>query len=224
MLARLARVVLPGVPHHITQRGVRSIDVFHQDGDRQFYCELVRSARDDYGITVLSYCLMKNHIHLIVIPETENSLRQGIGMIHRNYSRMINFREKNRGYLFQGRFFSCPLDNKHLLSALKYIAQNPVRAGICKEASGYYWSSTRYHLGLESENLIIKDREWFGSPGDWKKLLSSPPDEIEVLRKHFRTGRPLGNEAFLLEAERVTGRKLIPKKPGRKKRQGDQMI
>jgi putative transposase len=100
---------------------------------------------------------------------------------------------------------------------LKYVELNPVRAGICKKPSDYKWSSCRYYLGLENENPVIKNREWFGLSEDWSKLLSSQPEEIDLLRKHFRTGRPLGDEAFLLEAERITGRTLIPRKPGPKK-------
>ena len=215
-MARLARVVLPGVPHHITQRGVRSIDVFSSDEDKLFYLELLRSASEECGITVLSYCLMNNHIHLLVVPERETSLSSGVGMVHRHYSRMVNLREDTHGYLFQGRFFSCPLADYYLPAVLKYIALNPVRAGICKQASEYKWSSARFYLGLESKNLLIKDKTWFGTPSKWKSLLKTNPKEIELLRKHFRTGRPLGDEDFLVEAERVTGRELIPKSPGRK--------
>ena len=149
------------------------------------------------------------------MPEKEECLSQGIGMIHRNYSRMVNFREKTRGFLFQGRFFSCPLDNKHLSATLSYIGLNPVRAGMCEDASEYKWSSARFNLGLELEDPLVKDRGWYGSTDGWKRLLKSNPKEIDVLRKHFRTGRPLGDERFLMEAERITGRELMPKKPGR---------
>ncbi len=117
-MARLARVVLPGVPHHITQRGVRSINIFSSDEDRTYYLELLRSASEEFGMSVLSYCLMNNHVHLLVVPERETSLSNGIGMVHRHYSRMVNFRENTRGYLFQGRFFSCPLDDRHLSAVL----------------------------------------------------------------------------------------------------------
>ena len=197
-------------------RGVRSMDIFASDDDRAFYLELVRSASEEFGMRILSYCLMSNHVHLLVIPEKEKSLRLGVGAVHRSYSRMLNFREKTRGFLFQGRFFSCPLDNRHLSAALSYIELNPVRAGLCADASEYKWSSARFNLGLELENPLVKDKSWFGSVNDWKKLLKTPPKEIDILRKHFRTGRPLGSEQFLLEAGRITGRKLIPKKPGRK--------
>ena len=127
-MARLARVVLPGVPHHVTQRGVRSMNIFSCDDDRSYYLELLQSASIEFGFSVLSYCLMSNHVHLLVVPVKETSLSQGIGMVHRHYSRMINFREKTRGFLFQGRFFSCPLDDCHLSEVLKYIELNSVRS------------------------------------------------------------------------------------------------
>ncbi len=146
----------------------------------------------------------------------KKSLSDGIGMVHRHYSRMVNFREQTRGYLFQGRFFSCPLDDDHLSAVLKYIELNLVRAGICKQASEYKWSSARFYLGLEGNNILIKDQNWFGTPEEWKKLLKDNPQEIDLLRKHFRTGRPLGGEGFLINAEKITGRELIPKKVGRK--------
>lgn len=215
-MARLARVVLPGIPHHITQRGVRSMNIFSNDEDRVFYLELLRSASQEFSLDILAYCLMSNHVHLLIIPKYEISLSRGIGMVHRHYSRMINFREQIRGFLFQGRFFSCPLDDRHLSATLAYIALNPVRAGICEDPSEYQWSSTRFYLGLEAKNLLIRNRDQFGSPADWKKRLRRNPVEIDLLRKHFRTGRPLGGKDFLLEAEKITGRELIPKKAGRK--------
>jgi putative transposase len=215
-VSRLARVVLPEVPHHVTQRGVRSMNIFSCDEDRVFYLELFQSAAIEFGLEVLSYCLMDNHVHFLVVPKNETSLRNGIGSVHRQYSRMVNFREKTRGFLFQGRFFSCPLDDKHLSSVLSYIELNPVRAGICDEASEYTWSSARFYLGLDSKNLLIKNRDWFGSINDWKTLLKAPPKKVDLLRMHFRTGRPLGDEQFLLKAEKITGRKLTPQKPGRK--------
>ncbi len=172
---------------------------------------------------VLSYCLMRNHIHLIVIPDTEKSLSQGIGMIHRDYSRMINFREQTRGFLFQGRFFSCPMDNNYLVEAIKYVELNPVRAGICDHVFEYVWSSAKYHLGLDSTNPVVKDRGWYGTIEDWEQLLKAPFSDLELLRKHFRTGRPLGSKEFLINAEKLTRRELIPKKAGRKLKHSKQV-
>ncbi len=144
-MARIARIILPNFPHHITQRGVRSLSVFHSDEDRREYLYLQKEQGERYDVSFISYCLMDNHIHLIAIPRNETGLAKAIGEAHRLYTRRINFREKVRGYLFQGRFFSCPLDNSHLYSAVRYVERNPVRAKIVKNAWDYNWSSAAYH-------------------------------------------------------------------------------
>ncbi len=131
---------------------------------------------------------------------------------------MVNFREKTHGYLFQGRFSSCPLDDAHLPAALKYVELSSVRAGICKKAGDYCWSSVRYYLGLNEENQIIKNRNRYGNTQEWGELLKENPKDIKILRKHFRIGRPLGSEQFLIEVEQITGCELIPRKPGRKRK------
>ncbi len=147
-MGRLARVVLPGVVHHITQRGVRSMDIFFEDDDRKEYLSFLKEQGERVGLEFICYCLMTNHIHLLVIPSEEDSLRRGIGETHRLFTRHINFKTKTRGHLLQGRFFSCPLDMSHFLAAARYIERNPVRAKICEKADEFQWSSARYHLGL----------------------------------------------------------------------------
>ena len=127
-MARLARVGLPGVVHHVTQRGVRSMDIFFEDEDRKVYLSLLKEQGERVGVKFISYCLMTNHIHLLVIPLEADSLRKGIGEAHRLYTRYINFNVNTRGHLFQGRFFSCPLDTPHFLAAARYVERNPVRA------------------------------------------------------------------------------------------------
>ena len=118
-MARIARVVLPGIPHHVTQRGVRNMDIFFTSDDREIYKGLLLEQSKRFGMDIVSYCLMNNHVHLIVIPHTETSLAKAIGETHRLYTREINFRQKAKGYLFQGRFFSTPLDERHFFAALK---------------------------------------------------------------------------------------------------------
>ena len=144
-MARIARVVLPGVVHHITQRGVRSMDIFIHDKDRMEYLSLLSRQAERVGLQFVAYCLMSNHIHLLVIPSNENSLRLGIGEAHRLYTRYINFRDKTRGHLFQERFFSCPLDDNHFISAARYVERNPVRAKICKKAESMTTGSPNPH-------------------------------------------------------------------------------
>ena len=217
-MGRLARVVLPGVVHHITQRGVRSMDIFFEEEDRDLYLALLKDQSERVGLEFVGYCLMTNHIHLLLIPSQEDSLRRGIGEAHRLYTRHINFRDKTRGHLFQGRFFSCPLDTSHFLAAARYIERNPVRVKICKQAGDYKWSSARYHLGLSrNDPLITKKYSGIANTDEWSKWLTADPPELKELRHYFRTGRPLGGESFLKQAELTTGRTLVPQKAGRPK-------
>jgi putative transposase len=122
--------------------------VFFSDDDRQEYLRLQKEQGERFGVRFISYCLMTNHVHLVAIPEDETGLARAIGEAHRLYTRRINFREKVRGYLFQGRFFSCPLDASHLMSTIRYVERNPVRAKIVKSAWDYEWSSAAYHVGI----------------------------------------------------------------------------
>ena len=123
-MARMKRVVVPGYPHHIVQRGVRSMDIFFEEQDRVEYLNLLRRQGDRFGVQFLTYCLMSNHVHLLAIPKHPDSLARAVGEAHRLYTRMINFRERVRGYLFQGRFSSYPVStDTYLLSAVQRIAQ-----------------------------------------------------------------------------------------------------
>ena len=120
-MSRIARIVLPGYPHHITQRGVRSQLIFFTDKDRDEYLHLLDRQGRRFGVRFLAYCLMSNHVHLVVVPETEKSLARAIGEAHRLYTKHINAREGVKGYLFQGRFYSCPLDELHFFASIRYI-------------------------------------------------------------------------------------------------------
>jgi len=114
------------------------MDVFQDDEDRRVYLQLLaaeQAAR--YGLRFLAYCLMSNHAHLIVIPSEEHSLSRGLGEAHRRYTTYVNLRDGVRGYLFQGRFYSCPLDERHLVAAARYVERNPVRAGLVRYAWDY---------------------------------------------------------------------------------------
>ncbi len=216
-MARIARVVLPGVVHHITQRGVRSMDIFYHDKDRMEYLYLLNRQAERVGLQFVAYCLMTNHIHLLVVPSNEDSLRSGIGEAHRLYTRYINFREKTRGHLFQERFFSCPLDDPHFISAARYVERNPVRGKICKRAEEYQWSSAQYHLGILKKDPLIKLKyKGIASQKEWKNFLKTEPYGVKKMKLHFRTGRPLGSERFVDQAELLTGRELKKKKPGPK--------
>ena len=218
-MGRLARVVLPKVVHHVTQRGVRSMDIFLDDQDKETYISLLKEQSKKAGLKTVGYCLMTNHIHLLVIPEKADSLRAAISETHRLYTRYFNFKTKARGHLFQGRFFSCPLDDQHFITAARYVERNPVRAKMVKQPSDYQWSSAKYHLGLEESNPLIRKIDTrIPTAKEWKKQLQTDPEELDLLRRHFRVGRPLGSESFMKKAEKVTGRELALKPAGRPKK------
>jgi putative transposase len=214
-MARFARVVAPGVPHHITQRGNRRQPVFFRDSDYQDYLKLMKEWCDKLRVGVWAYCLMPNHVHLIAVPANRLSLARAIGEAHRRYTRLVNLREEWRGYLFQGRFASYPMDDRHLVHALRYVELNPVRAGLVAQPGDYRWSSARAHLGQTTDPLIqagaVEERI-----GDWSEFLRQDlaPLEREIIERHLRTGRPLGDQGFVAELERRLRRPLFPQKPG----------
>jgi len=217
IMARLARIVVPNIPHHITQRGNRSQKVFFSDKDKSYYLKLLHEHAKKAGLTFWAYCLMDNHVHLIAIPEQINSLAKGLGDTHKYYTRMINFRENWRGYLWQGRFSSFPLDEKYLYAAVRYIERNPVRAGIVKRAEDYKFSSANAHI-YNKKDILLEDNFMTGEIKDWKAYLAEVDNEQDqkLFLKHTRIGRPLGEEKFVKKLEEITGRILRPMKPGPK--------
>ena len=223
-MARIARVVVPGLPHHITQRGVRRMPVFFSDDDRRDYLGLLCEQGKRFGVRYIAWCLMSNHIHLIAVPENESSLAKGVGEAHKRYSRMINFREGWRGYLFQGRFFSCPLQEAYAVAAIRYVLRNPVRAGICRKPCEYEWSSAQWMIGLRDVDPLARKSPLLEEIDDWRTLLGTEPREIEIVRHHTRTGRPVCTDSFLDHLEAITGRTLRLRKAGRKPKDKDEAL
>jgi len=192
------------------------MDVFFSDEDRSAYLDLLSEQGDKFGLTFLAWCLMPNHVHLVAVPEHPNSLARGIGEAHKRYSRRINFRMGSRGYLFQGRFFSCPLGGDRILAAIRYVLQNPVRAGIVGQAWRYPWSSAGWMVGDVETDPLVQRNDIFQEVGDWRSFLAEEPGDCVALRRHTCTGRPLGGEGFIERAERLTGRSLHMRKRGRR--------
>lgn len=219
-MARISRIVAVGYPHHITQRGVRSMDIFKSDSDRNTYLQFIKEETQRYEIDVLSWCLMTNHVHFVAVPHNESSFARGFGEAHKRYTRMKNFSEGVRGYLFQGRFGSCVLDERHLLAAVRYVENNPVAAGIVKHAWEYPWSSAAFHVGNIEDDVLVKDRSLYGLVNDWLFYLSEEEEnDFNTIRKATRTGRPAGDNDFTIAIESRIGRVLRRAKPGRKKTQ-----
>jgi putative transposase len=213
-MARIARVIAAGIPHHVTQRGNRRLTTFFGDEDYNAYIDLMAEWCGKCGVEIWAYCLMPNHVHLIAVPESEDGLRRGIGEAHRRYSRMINFREDWRGHLWQGRFASFPMDESYLLAAAQYVEMNPVRARLVQDAASWPWSSARAHLsGLDDK--LVKVAPLLEMAGDWRLFLGAATDEeMGKIRRHERSGRPLGSESFVERLESALIRVLKPGKPG----------
>jgi len=220
-MARLARVVVPGMPHHVTQRGNRRQQTFFRDDDYQAYLDLMAEWCGEHEVQIWAYCLMPNHVHLIAVPKTGDGLRRAIGEAHRRYTRRINFREGWRGHLWQGRFASFVLDEPHLLAAARYVELNPVRAGLVTAPSKYRWSSARAHF-KRKDDVLVKVGPLLALAKNWRQLLTSAATEeqLQVFREHERTGRALGDDAFQRRLEKKLGRVLRRQKPGPKKADG----
>ena len=169
-------------------------------------------------VQVWAYCLMTNHVHLVVVPETEDGLRRAIGEAHRRYTRYVNFKQDWKGHLWQGRFGSFPMDEQHLITTARYIELNPVNAGIVTKPEDYKWSSAQAHL-QGGNDILVKVKPLLEIISNWQELLSSDlsTEEHETLRRHERSGRPLGSDDFLNRIEELTSRVLRKKKPGPKK-------
>ena len=216
-MARLARVVIPGVPHHVTQRGNRRQKVFFNSKDYNVYLKIMRQTCETFEVDIWSYCLIPNHIHLLAVPSTLESLTLAMGYLHRQYTSYINSQYSWTGYLWQGRYYSHPLDEEHTINTARYIELNPVEAKIVTDPVKYKWSSARAHvLGENDHNVNVKPI--LQRVPEWKKFLDKgiEKDEKEKIEKHIRTGRPLGSESFLKKLEEVTGRNLFPRKRGPK--------
>jgi putative transposase len=216
-MARMARVVASGVPHHITQRGNRRQPTFLCEDDYRAYLDLMADFCAKRGVQIWAYCLMPNHVHLIAVPESAESLSLAIGEAHRRYTRRINFREDWRGYLWQGRFSSYPMDDRHVLAAARYIELNPVRSKLVIDSAEYPWSSARAHL-TGRDDVLVRVQPLLAEVGDWSEFLAGglQEDAIKQFRSHERTGRPLGDRDFVKDLERRLKRSLEKRKPGPK--------
>ncbi len=219
-MARMARAVAPGMPHHVTQRGNRRQQTFFNDEDYQSYLELMAQWCEKYKVEIWSYCLMPNHVHLIAVPETKDGLKLAIGEAHRRYTRRINFREGWRGHLWQGRFSSFMMDERYLLACARYVELNPLRAGLVEKPEDWRWSSVGPHIQGEDDILVTVKPLLAIVKKRWSDFLRTDArgSEIKLFKRHERTGRPLGSDSFIDTMERLLNRKLKPQKPGPKKK------
>jgi putative transposase len=167
------------------------------------------------GVGVWAYCLMPNHVHIVAVPEKKDGLSQLFRFVHRHYSRRINFREKWKGHLWQERFHSFVMDERYLLATVRYTELNPVRAGLCKQAEDWPWSSARAHL-IGCDDVVTTVQPMLDRIADWRRYLTecASDKELEGIRRCSSTGRPAGDTSFLTKMEALTGRELRKRKPG----------
>ena len=182
-MPRKPRQIIPGLPHHIVQRGVQRVRVFHKPNDYKFYLDLLTEWSKQASLDVWAYCLMPNHVHLIAVPQHEDSLRLALSQTHRRYTSMINKREESSGHLWQGRFLSYPIDNDpYLLSAVRYVEMNPVMAKIVEDPFMYPWSSAALRNGLHSASLLKGGTILKELIPDWRAYLSQN-EHASILQK-----------------------------------------
>jgi putative transposase len=219
-MARLARVVAAGLPHHVTQRGNRRQPVFFGPDDYAAYRTLLAEGCRAAGVAIWAYCLMPNHVHLILVPSDPDGLRAALGEAHRRYTRHVNLREGWRGYLWQGRFASFPMDESYTLACARYIELNPVRVKLVRRAADWRWSSARAHLAGGDDGLVAAQPLLDLAP-DWRDFLAEGLSEAEhqAIQSGERTGRPLGAPRFIARLEKRLGRTLARAKPGPKPKQ-----
>ena len=217
-MGRLARVVAADIPHHLTQRGNGRRFILDCDADRAVYLNLLREDVELYRVSVIGYCLMSNHVHLIVVPRTVDGLALALKRTHGRYASYWNAAHQSSGHVWQGRYYSCPLDQPHLWEALRYTELNPLRAGLVSEAEAWPWSSAHSHCGTKAaDNWLAWDmwRSHWTVPA-WRTYLMAGETEsnLATIRQRTHTGRPLGNAEFVHNLEKIAQRRLAPQKRG----------
>lgn len=222
-MPRISRAVAEGLPYHVTQRGNRRGDVFYEDKDRQKYLEWLLKYSREKGLKIWAYCLMTNHIHLVVVPEKADSLEKVLRPLHMRYAQYMNRKKSWSGHLWQGRFFSSALDERYLRAAVRYVERNPLRAGIVEKAEDYKWSSAAAHCGKREDEILSADIHLLQETPAWawSKWLQEPDgdEEMDILRRNVQKGLPCGSESFITELEKKLERSLIFRPQGRPRKE-----
>jgi putative transposase len=219
-MARLARVVVPGIAHHVTQRGNGRARTFFSNQDYALYRDLLAEHCRGADVEVWAWCLMPNHVHLVLVPSDSDGLRRALAAVHRRYAGIIHARRRRSGHFWQGRFGAVAMDEDHLAAAVRYVSLNPVRARLVARAQDWRWSSTRAHLTGKDDGITARApiRERFPDFADL--IAAADAEAFARLRAAESIGRPLGDERFMTKIERATKRRLKPRKRGPKSRAG----
>ncbi len=223
-MARLPRVVCADVAQHVTQRGNGRQFVLASEAEREVYLDLLRRAVRQESLSVVGYCLMSNHIHLVVVPHRREALARALRHTHGRYAAYWNAAHASSGHAWQGRFYSCPLDEAHLWEALRYTERNPVRAGLVEKAEAWLWSSAAAHCGEAPPDACLDMETWQKrwSAASWQSFLAERESEAAIteLRRCTYSGRPWGAAEFVQALEQQTQRRLTPGKGGRPRKSG----
>jgi len=219
-MARLARVVIPGIAHHVTQRGNGRARTFFSNADYVLYRDLLAEQCRRADVEVWAWCLMPNHVHLVLVPSDSDGLRRALAAVHRRYAGVIHARRRRSGHFWQGRFGAVAMDEDHLAAAMRYVSLNPVRARLVARAQDWRWSSTRAHLTGKDDGITARApiRERFPDFADL--IVSADAEAFTHLRAAESIGRPLGDDQFLAKIERATKRRLKPRRRGPKPQTG----
>jgi putative transposase len=201
----------------VTQSSNPRQQTFFGDEDYAEYRRLLSTSCRTCGTQVLVYCLIPNHVHLILVPADELGLRDALGEAHRRDTPLIDVREGWRGHLWQERFHAFVMDERHLIAAARSVELNPVRARLCVRPEDWTWSSARSHLAGADDELVSV-RPLLELISDWARFIGEPDttDIAHLLHGHAGTGRPLGPDSFVEALEQRLGRPLKRQKPGPK--------
>ena len=212
-MPKFRRLIVPGYPHHVTQRGVRRQLTFFDDHDYRSYLAIASNQLEVSDMDILAYCLMPNHVHFVVVPHAERELSKFFCEVHKRYARRTNRALDWKGHLWQQRFYSVVMEECHTLAAMRYVELNPVRAGLVRRAAEWQWSSARANLGASDDQLL--DRSITAAMiSNWAEYLGEPvaDSENERIRQQTRVGRPEGNDLFIARLEALSGRELRRRK------------
>lgn len=223
-MPRIARAVAIGFPHHITHRGNYRQKIFTEEKDFVNYLKLINKYTLQNALSILSYCLMPNHVHFIMVPNGGESLSKALNITQMVYAQYVNKKRKISGHLWQGRFYSCVLDENHLYTAVRYVERNPVRAKLVKNPWDWKWSSANQHAYNKKSDLIkLSDISNFIDVGNWKEFLNEAVDGdfLKEIRKNTRTGRPVGNTDFIKKLEKILKRRLSILQRGRPRKNAE---
>lgn len=219
----MPRTVAIHCPHHITQRGNARQAVFVSPVLCEAYLDLLKQHAGRFGLGILAYCLMTNHVHIVAVPEQAQSLARTFRHVNGRFAQSWNTLAGRDGHLWQNRFYSCPVEPGAAGAVIRYVERNPVRAGMAERPEQYPWSSAAVHVGMREDSRGLLDLEWWSEPWgkeEWAGIVSGneAEEELAAIRRATYTGRPLGSRDFVGELETKLKRRLAPARGGRPKK------